>query len=38
MAAEGQYDRMMSDMEVSLKQMCGIQLLCAEEFAPFEIP
>ena len=37
MAAEVQSDRMASDMEMHLKQMCGIEFLCTEEMAPTDI-
>ena len=33
MAAEGQSDKMASDMEVCLKQRCGIEFLHAEKKA-----
>ena len=34
MVAEGQSDRMASDMEVSMKQKCVTEFLHAEKFAP----
>ena len=34
MAAEGQSDRMVSDMGVHLKQRCRIEFLHVEEIAP----
>ena len=37
MAAEGQSDRMASDMEVHLKQRCGIECLHVEKMAPTDI-
>ena len=37
MAAEGQSDRMVSDMEVHMKQRCGIEFLHAEKMAPIDI-
>ena len=37
MAAEGQSDRMVSDMEVCVKQRCGIEFLHAAEIAPVAI-
>ena len=37
MAAEGQSDRMMSDIEVRLKQRCVIEFLHVEKMAPIDI-
>ena len=37
MAAEGQSDRMASEMEVCVKQRCGTEFLCAEKMAPGDI-
>ena len=37
MAAEGQSDRMASDMEMCLKQRGGIEFLQAEKVAPTDI-
>ena len=37
MAAEGQSDRMTSDMEVGMKQRYGIELLHVEKIAPIDI-
>ena len=37
MAAEGQSDQMISDMEVDLKQRCVIESLHAEKMAPIDI-
>jgi len=41
MAAEGKYDKMMSDLEVCMKQrcgkMCGIEFLHVEKMAPTDI-
>jgi len=37
MAAEGQSDKMASDMEVQMKQMCVTELLCAEKMVPIGI-
>ena len=37
MAAEGQSDRMASDMEVHMKQRGGIECLHAEKMAPTDI-
>jgi len=34
MAAEGQSDRMTSDMEVSMKQKSGTKFLCVEKIEP----
>jgi hypothetical protein len=34
MAAEGQIDKMVSDMEVHMKQRCVTELLHAEKFGP----
>ena len=36
-AAEGQSDRMVSDMEVHMKQKCGIEFLLVERMAPIDI-
>ena len=36
MAAEGQSDRMVSDMEVPMKQRCGIEFLHAEKLASID--
>jgi len=36
-AAEGQSDKMMSDMEVRMKQRCVIGFLRAEKMAPINI-
>jgi hypothetical protein len=37
MTAEGQSDKMASDMEVRMKQMCVIEFLHAEKIAPNDI-
>ena len=37
MAAEGQSDKMVSDMEVRMKQRCVIKFLHAEKIAPSDI-
>jgi len=37
MAAEGQSDKMASDMEVHIKQRCGIEFLHVEKVAPTNI-
>ena len=37
MAAEGQSDKMVSDMEVSMKQRCVIKFFCVEKMAPIDI-
>ena len=37
MAAEGQSDKMMSDMEVSMKQRCVIELKKKKKMAPINI-
>jgi len=37
MAAEGQPDRMVSDMEVHMKQKCITEFLHAEKTAPTDI-
>jgi len=37
MAAEGQSDRMVSDMEVHMKQKCAIEFLHVEEMVPTDI-
>jgi hypothetical protein len=37
MAAEGQFDKMVSDMEVYMKQRCVTELLHAENIAPKDI-
>ena len=37
MAAEGQSDRMASDVEVHMKQSCGIECLRVEKMAPTDI-
>jgi len=37
MTEEGQSDKMASEMEVRMKQMCVIELLHAEEIAPNDI-
>ena len=37
MAAEGQSDRMTSDMEVGMKQRYGTELLHVEKIAPIDI-
>jgi len=37
MAAEGQSDKMASDMEVRMKQRCVIEFLHAERIAPIDI-
>ena len=37
MAAEGQSDRMVSDMEVHMKQRCEIEFLHVENMAPIYI-
>ena len=37
MAAEGQSDKMVSDMEVCMKQKCVIEFLCVEKKAPTDI-
>ena len=37
MAAEEQYDKMMSDMEVCMKQMCEIEFLHVEKREPIDI-
>jgi len=37
MAAEGQSDRITSDMEVGMKQRYGIELLHVEKIAPIDI-
>ena len=37
MAAEGQSDRMVSDMEVHMKQRCGTEFLHVEKMAPTDI-
>jgi len=37
MAAERQSDRMVSDMEVGIKQRCGVEFLCAEKIATIDI-
>ena len=37
MAAEGQSDKMASDMEVSVKERCGIEFLHLEKMAPTDI-
>jgi len=37
MAAEGWFDKMASDMEVHMKQWCGIEFLRAETVAPIGI-
>ena len=35
-AAEGQSDKMLPDIEVYLKQRCGIEFLHVEKIAPFD--
>ena len=37
MSAEGQSDKMVSDMEVCIKQRCVIEFLRAETVAPTDI-
>jgi len=37
MAAEGQSDKMVSDVEVFMKQRCGTEFLHAEKMAPISI-
>ena len=37
MAAEGQSDRMVSDMKVQMKQRCIIEFLPVEKMAPSDI-
>ena len=37
MAAEGQPDRMVSDMEVRMKQRCGTEFLHVEKMSPIDI-
>ena len=37
MAAEGSSDRMVSYMEVHMKQRCEIEFLCAEKMAHIDI-
>mgnify|MGYP001860934035 CR=1 FL=1 len=37
MAAEGQSDKMASDMEVRMKERCGIEFLHLEKMAPTDI-
>ena len=37
MAEEGQSDKMVSDMEVRMKQRCETKFLCAEKVAPAHI-
>ena len=37
MAAEGQSEKMASDMEIYLKHWGGIEFLCAEKMAPIEV-
>ena len=37
MAAEGQSDEMVSDMEVRMKQKCAVEFLCVEKMAPADI-
>ena len=37
MAAEGQSDKMTSDVEVHIKQRCVIEFLCVENMAPIDI-
>ena len=37
MAADGQSDRMASDMEVRMKQRCGIAFLCEEKIPHIDI-
>jgi len=37
MAAEGQSDRMETDMEVPMKQRCGTEVLHEEKIAPIDI-
>ena len=37
MAAEGQSDKMASDMELCMKQRCVTEFLCVEKFVPADI-
>ena len=37
MAAEGQSDRMVSDVEMRMKQRCGIEFLHEEKMAPTDV-
>jgi hypothetical protein len=37
MAAEGQFDKMVSDIEVHMKQRCVTELLHAHKIAPNDI-
>ena len=37
MAAEGQSDKIVSDMEACMKQRCIIEFLCVEKMAPTDI-
>ena len=37
MAAEGQSDRMVSDVQVNMKKRCGIEFLHLEKMAPVDI-
>ena len=37
MAAEGQSDKMVSDMEEWMKQRCGVEFLHTEKMAPIDI-
>jgi len=37
MAAEGQYDKVTSDMEVCMKQRCGVEFLHVLKIAPANI-
>jgi hypothetical protein len=37
MTAEGQSDKMASDMELRMKQMCVNEFLCVEKIAPSDI-
>jgi len=37
MAAEGQSDRMVSDMEMCMKQRCGTEFLYVEQIALLDI-
>ena len=38
MAAEGQSDKIASDMEECMKKRCETELLCVEKIAPIDIP
>ena len=37
MAAEGQSDRMVSDVQVNMKKRCGIEFIHLEKMAPVDI-